>query len=119
MTINPQAIDWLSLQVSPWEESVFSDLLPLHVKRYYVKRHDGLPISIRLTALPEDAGIVRADLEICATRALRSYEGCPCSYDAPCKAHAKAVDVRTFRGLPDEQANNPARLRAYLEGRNA
>ena len=118
------AMDWPTLRVTPWEEERIpygdGELVMLK-KRYMAKRRDGMPLAVVLSSLPGDAGIIMGDLEIQATRALRSYEGCVCVADGttPCKAHAKGVDIRTFRGMPDWQANTPQGLRDYLEARNA
>lgn len=117
------SMDWPTLRVTPWEEELFGfkeDGIILLKKRYVAKRRDGLPLAVVLSCLPGDAGIIMADLEIQAARALRSYEGCGCTVDGtPCKAHANGVDVRTFRGMPDWQASTPQGLRDFLEGRNA
>ena len=114
LVLGLSGMDWLSLKQTPWEEHKFGDVV-LFQKRYYLKRRDGLPINVFLTCLPQDAGIIRGDLEICAARALRSYVGCACTWDAPCKAHKPPLDIRTFRGIPDHYAATPQGLRDYLE----
>lgn len=112
-------LDWLTFKMTPWEKTKVGDELTLFQKRYYVKRHDGLPINVFVTALPSDAGFILGDLEICASRAMRSYEGCHCTMDGACKAHDREMSVSTFRGVPDLQANDAQGLRDFLEAQHA
>jgi hypothetical protein len=113
-----RGIDWLTMRETKWEETTYAEL-PVLQKRYILRRRDNLIISVSLTCLHGDAPFILQDLTICAARAIRSYQGCKCTNTTPCKAHAKGVDVRSFRGVPDFMANDPEGLRAWLEGRNA
>lgn len=114
--------DWLTFRETPWmpdKNPIAAEGCAVNLlhKYYYLKRRDGLPISINLVALPGDAALILGDLEIQATRALRSYEGCGCTWTQPCKAHIKPVDVNVFRGVPDYMQTS-AGLREWLEARN-
>jgi len=116
LTTNTQ-IDWSTLRQTGWEpqEDPGTGAGVLLRKSYFVKRMDGFPLNIFLTVLPGEAGFICADMEICAMWALRSYDGCGCTMDAPCKPHAQPLDVRQFRGL-HEDYQSPEGLRAWLLG---